>query len=83
MKKELKTLKDLRKQTFCEHDTKDDLGEVCASCLKDEAVKWIKHLEKEKIRLKEDIDQVINCADRIEMFKHFFNLTAKDLDSNK
>jgi len=71
---ELKTLKDIKSGIQFR-------GEIAIrpSLLRAEAVGWVKHLESEKIRLKEDLDQVINCADRIEMFKHFFNLTEEDL----
>ena len=74
--KGLKTLKDIENEKWI---SKNDLGYIQAKKdLKQEAIKWVKEMNK-----LETADDMIYEKNWEEIFKHFFNLTEKDLKNEK
>lgn len=79
---ELKTLKDLEFEVYGSKDKK-----VMSKDLRQEAIKWIKELEKEPVDIKEEImwtaETIITDKNQrkrlIVWIKHFFNITDWDL----
>ena len=86
MNKELKTLKDIE-FTFLQRKPIDISGykpETYSKYLRQEAIKWVKKLEKElnndKLKgLKNKKEKIIGLCATLEWITMFFNLTDDDL----
>jgi len=86
----LKTLKEVARKCAADKlrlDQGDYSYEVFCGYLKQEAIKWIKHIQKikdngEELFLDEgcvwDVEDV-GTSSAIVILKHFFNITAEDL----
>ena len=84
---ELKTLEDLQFNGNYGGMTNCEYG--CQEVIRQEAIKWIKELEKDikehshkKEILIEDIISCLNCHNKyaqLKWIKHFFNITEKDV----
>ena len=62
---ELKTLKEVQANKCKYHN-----GDLCPTCLKQEAIKWVQELKE--------------CENPTsEWIKHFFNITEEDLEKEK
>jgi hypothetical protein len=67
----LKTLKDINEYSRVTAEAEFDRW-VKVEDLKQEAIKWVKHLDLEK-------EQWNYCLHHVEWIKHFFNITEEDL----
>ena len=75
--KKLKTLKDLIKEA-----DKLSFGGYTTDTLKEEAIKWIKHLTSDNFYDSEAPDDLMFSgapSTMISWIKHFFNITDEDL----
>ena len=70
--KNLKTLKDLEEQDYLKMEDGENF--VSTKKIKQEAINWVKEMNK-----LETADDMIYKKNWEEIFKHFFNLTEKDL----
>lgn len=87
---ELKTLKDIQwRQVTHNNKLGSPTGDVSFEILKEEAIKWIKELEKgcgqiyntdyyDKVCEKNDLCE--DCIPKIDWIKHFFNIEDSDLE---